>query len=156
MKKEKKMGKLLSLCQRLDNIISSKKMQHIFSIILLLVGILLFYIAFYNWKIQQEFLHSHKIKTQAVVKVDKNQVKTLNFTGNYYGVATDNQNLADGEQVTIYYQQDKPYRVSTSANQYGNGVKDVTVPIISGIFFIAFVGGNKILLPAVVKRYVNS
>lgn len=137
------MEKLFSFCQRLDNIISSKKMQYIFSIILILVGILLFYIAFGNWKIQQDFLHSHKIKTQAVVKVDKNKVKTLNFTGNHYGVATDNQNLAAGEQVTIYYQQDKPYRVSTSASQYGDVLKNVITPIIGGIFFLALVGINR-------------
>ena len=96
-------------------------------------------------------MESEKLKTDAVVKV-ADDVKTLNFPENPYGVVTYDPTLHDGEIVSIYYQKDKPHRVSTSPTQYGEGIKEVVEAILYGCLFLFFVVLARRLLPRMIKR----
>lgn len=131
--------------------VASAKVQRALSLFFVLLGVFFFYLAFHTWEMQQEFIESEKLKTDAVVKV-KDDVKTLNFPENPYGVVTYDPTLHDGEIVSIYYQKDKPHRVSTSPTQYGEGIKEVVEAILCGCLFLFFVVLTRRLLPRMIKR----
>lgn len=92
----------MKMLERFFDWVASTKVQRFLSIMFILLGLLFFYIAYSTWKMQQEFIKSEKVQKEAVVAVDEQGVKTLNFSGNSYGVATDDPHL-DGERVKIYY-----------------------------------------------------
>ena len=142
----------MKMLERFFDWVASAKVQRFLSIMFILLGLLFFYIAYSTWEMQQEFIKSEKVQTVAVVAVDEQGGKTLNFSGNSYGVAIDDPHL-DGERVKIYYQKNKPYRVSTSKTQYGQGTIEVVGAIFGGCFFPFVVLLINFLIPRAVKRY---
>ena len=106
------------------------------SIIFVLLGISMFYISYDNWQMDQEFLASAKGRSLGTVHIEQG-VQTVNFPENSYGVSIDGKRK-EGEQVYIYYQKDKPYRTSTSPNEYQTK-QDIIKPLLGGIFFIGYV-----------------
>ncbi len=84
----------------------------------------------------QEFLASAKGRSLGTVHIEQG-VQTVNFPENSYGVSIDGKRK-EGEQVYIYYQKDKPYRISTSPNEYQTK-QDIIKPLLGGIFIIGYV-----------------
>lgn len=105
------------------------------SIIFVIVGITMFYISYDNWQMDQEFLASAKGRSLGTVHIEQG-VQTVNFPENSYGVSIDGKRK-EGEQVYIYYQKDKPYRISTSPIEYQTK-QDIIKPLLGGIFFIGY------------------
>lgn len=103
----------------------------------ILVGLLMFYGSYDNWQSNQEFIHSSKGRSLGTVHVERG-VETVSFPENSYGVALDGEGRKEGEQVYIYYQKDKPYRISTTPSQYKTK-EEIYGAFLSGIFFIGYV-----------------
>lgn len=127
----------------------------ILGVVLILVGLALFYCAYDNWRMDQEFIASPKGHSLGTVHLDKQGVQTVSFPENDYGVSIEGKGRNEGEQVYIYYQKDKPYRISTSPKHYKKR-EEIYKPILGGIFFIFYVGFNQIILPKIARRLTDN
>lgn len=103
-------------------------------IVVIVFGFFMFFIFYSNWQMEKEFITSEKGRTLGTIHIEKG-VQTINFPENNYGVAFKGSKREEGERVYIYFQKNKPYRISTSKNHY-QPKKEVYGPIASGIFLI--------------------
>lgn len=131
-----------------------KIIQKFSGLMLILVGLMMFYCAYSNWQMDQEFAASAKGRSLGTVHIDRSGVQTINFPENSYGVAMDDKDRKEGEQVYIYYQKNKPYRISTTSNHYGTK-SDIYKPILGGIFFIFYVFLTDAILPHLAKKFTK-
>ncbi|MDT2822092.1 hypothetical protein P7H74_10115 [Enterococcus devriesei] len=121
------------------------------SFLFIIVGLLLFYCGYSNWQMDQEFIASDKGRSLGTVHIDRNGVQTISFPENSYGVAIDGDDRKEGEQVYIYYQKNKPYRISTSPKYYQTK-EDLYKPFLGGVFFIGYVLFIQFMLPKILQR----
>lgn len=128
------------------------------TVFLVVVTLLLFYISFSNYRSNQAYLHSERVKTEAVIKEDEQGVKTYNFSGNPYGVTNSanwirNKDIGkDGEKVTIYYQKDKPWVVYTEKNPKLIWL-NWAGPLFSGFGMIAVMLLSRWIVPKLMRRW---
>lgn len=99
----------------------------------------------------QEFIASGKGRSLGTVHIDRNGVQTILFPENSYGVAIDGTARKEGEQVYIYYQKNKPYRISSSPKYYQTK-EELYQPFLGGIFFIGYVLFIQFMLPKILLR----
>lgn len=116
--------------------------EKISSCILFLFAILMLYIGYSNWRSANEYLHSERVKTLAIIHEDENGVKTYNFSANSYGVVGNDPQIKDigddGDVVTIWYQKEKPYVVYRAKEPKWIWL-DVAKPFFCGVLFLAFI-----------------
>ncbi|WP_427813606.1 hypothetical protein ACQKTA_10005 [Enterococcus sp. 22-H-5-01] len=129
-----------------------KIIRRLCTILLILLGFLMLYIGYDNWKTEKEFASSAKGSSIGIVHFDKNGVQTVRFPENSYGVALDDPKLKEGQKIKIYYQKSRTYRISRTTKNY-HASKDIYGPIVYAIFLFIFVAFNQLFLPTVLKHY---
>lgn len=126
-------------------------------VFLVIIILLMFYISFSNYRSNQEYLHSERIKAEAVIK-EEDGVKTYNFPANSYGVTSSanwirNKDIGkDGEKVTIYYQKDKPWVVYTEKSPKLIWL-NWAGPLFAGFGLIAAMLVPRWIVPRLMKRW---
>lgn len=109
-------------------------------ILIIAFAAIFFFIAISNFFSNLEYLNSEKVETTAVIQ-EIDGVKTYSFPAVNYGVGGQDPEIKDigdvGDEVTIYYQKDKPHVVYRSEKPKWIWL-DVIGPLLSGTLLIGF------------------
>ena len=114
--------------------IIKKYLKILANIFLAAIIILLIVSSSSSWQDQREFSRGEKNTAIAKIKVDRNNVKTYNFSENSYGVDASKSKFKNNDTVKVYFLKKKPYIVSENPYIY-HSTTEIIIPIIwSGIF----------------------
>lgn len=114
--------------------IIKKYLKILANIFLAAIIILLIVSSSSSWQDQREFSRGEKNTAIAKIEVDRNNVKTYNFSENSYGVDASKSKFKNNDTVKVYFLKKKPYIVSENPYIY-HSTTEIIIPIIlSGIF----------------------